>query len=243
VAVSPYTRERLAEAARSSRALSEALLTLGVDPKSSTRRYVQARMRSMGIDTSHFEREGARWTREILEPAVAASTSVYDVLRHLGPDAVGGHRSHISRRIEAHGIDTSHFIPRGRRTQRRRRRPEDLLVEQNPHNVRRVPGDRLRRAMLQLGVMECCALCGTGPQWRGRPLPLEVDHVDGDQHDDRAENLRLLCPNCHAVTRTWCRGGALRKERGGTGWSFPPCRLSRRTATMGCQPAAVAESV
>ncbi|MFD5368230.1 HNH endonuclease [Streptomyces sp. NPDC127103] len=39
-------------------------------------------------------------------------------------------------------------------------------------------------------------------------MTLEVDHVNGDRSDDRRENLRLLCPNCHATTTTWCRGGA-----------------------------------
>jgi hypothetical protein len=42
-------------------------------------------------------------------------------------------------------------------------------------------------------------------------MTLEVDHVNGDRTDDRLENLRLLCPNCHAVTRTWCRGGGSRE--------------------------------
>ncbi|WP_405826559.1 HNH endonuclease [Streptomyces sp. NBC_00838] len=55
-----------------------------------------------------------------------------------------------------------------------------------------------------------CSGCGTGPEWHGRPMTLEIDHVNGDRSDDRAENLRLLCPNCHAVTTTWCRGGGKR---------------------------------
>ncbi|MEV0116488.1 HNH endonuclease [Streptomyces sp. NPDC050844] len=211
--VSPYTRERLEEAAKSSRTLSEALVKLGVDPKSSTRRYVLERMRKLGVDTSHFEREGARWTKEILEPAVAVSRSVNDVLRRLGIEVVGGHHTNISRRIKAYGIDTSHFqqppragVPKQRQT------PEQLLVEQEPASARRMQSDRLKRAMTELGVVEQCTMCGTEPMWRGHPLPLEVDHIDGDWRNNRIENLRLLCPNCHSTTDTY-RGRAKGRRR------------------------------
>ncbi|MFI0033975.1 HNH endonuclease signature motif containing protein [Streptomyces mutabilis] len=204
---SVYSRERLEEAARGARTLSEALVRLGVDPKGWKRRYVFDRMRKLGVDVSHFEREGTKWTREILEPVVAQSTSVNEVLRRLGLDPVGGHNTHISRRIKAYGLDTSHFTSVVRtdwqRHNQRRRTPGEILVEDTSPRARRIPGSRLKRAMRELGVEERCALCGVEAVWFGEPLPLEVDHIDGNWRNNRLENLRMLCPNCHSATDTY----------------------------------------
>ncbi|MFH8784861.1 HNH endonuclease signature motif containing protein [Streptomyces roseoverticillatus] len=208
--VSPYTREVLAEAAESSRTLSEALEKLGVDPKSSRRRYLHDRMRKLGVDTSHFEREGARWTKEILEDAVAASSNMCEVLRHLGIEVVGGHHTHISRRVRAFGIDTSHFATPASGVAKRKRSPEELLTVQTSPKARREQSCRLRGALLAFGVTDRCVLCGIEATWQGYPLPLEVDHIDGDWRNNRIENLRLLCPNCHSTTDTYRGRGKAR---------------------------------
>ncbi|MFB7493928.1 HNH endonuclease signature motif containing protein [Streptomyces sp. NPDC056161] len=198
---SAYSRERLEAAVQGARTLSEALERLGVDPRSSTRNYLRERMRKLGVDTSHFEKEGVRWTREILQAAVSASTSMTEVLRRLGLDVVGGHHTHISRRIKAYGIDTSHFrLPTRKGDGSRRRAPEGLLVKQSAATARRMQSSRLKQAMREHGLDERCALCGMAPVWLGEPLPLEVDHIDGDWRNNEIQNLRLLCPNCHSTT-------------------------------------------
>ncbi|MBV7698904.1 HNH endonuclease signature motif containing protein [Streptomyces sp. TRM70350] len=201
---SAYTKERLEEAARGARTLSEACARLGVDPGSSTRRYIFERTKKLEVDVSHFEREGIKWTREILEAAVSASTNMSEVLRHLGLEVVGGHHTHISRKIKAYAIDTSHFqVPNQRGDARRHRASAGLLVKRSAPQARRVQSSRLKRAILECGVDDRCALCGIEPVWLGEPLPLEVDHIDGDWRNNRIENLRLLCPNCHSTTDSY----------------------------------------
>lgn len=209
---SRYPRERLAEAAADSRTFTEALTKLGIDPEGATRRYIRERMTRLGIDISHFEREGARWTEPVLREAVSASSNMNDVLRHLGLDRVGGNHTHISRRIAAMGIDTSHFTRRPTSGGHGRKRATEEILTVLPPGARRPKGYLLRAALVALGTPERCVACDTGSVWRGRPLALQVDHVNGDWHDNRLENLRLLCPNCHSVTANY-RGRNKRRNK------------------------------
>jgi 5-methylcytosine-specific restriction endonuclease McrA len=47
-----------------------------------------------------------------------------------------------------------------------------------------------------------CFECGI-TKWRGSPISVEVDHIDGNAGNNNLHNLRLLCPNCHSITDTW----------------------------------------
>ena len=58
------------------------------------------------------------------------------------------------------------------------------------------------RITLMREVGRHCFECGL-EEWRGHPIPLEVDHIDGNAGNNSFENLRIICPNCHGITNTW----------------------------------------
>lgn len=60
----------------------------------------------------------------------------------------------------------------------------------------------VKERLKDLGVEQCCSSCGI-TEWYGKKIPLELDHINGKNTDNRIENLRLLCPNCHSLTDTW----------------------------------------
>ncbi|MXM63320.1 HNH endonuclease [Streptomyces sp. HUCO-GS316] len=208
-----YTRERLADAAAKCSDIDEVIAFLGTRPYANLGRYLVKRFTHFDIDISHFRRCGRlpRPTGEELREAVAESISIAEVLRRLNRPHNGTQRTQLHRWIAEEHLTTSHFLGQAHRRGRpgtTTERPEGVLVRHR--GAHRTATRRLRRALREVGVPEVCARCGTGPEWLGRPMTLEVDHVNGDWSDDRLENLRLLCPNCHAITRTWCRGGRRR---------------------------------
>ena len=130
------------------------------------------------------------WKEEDLIFACKTYYTKADVLRHLNLSLRPNNYRHINKYIKNLNIDISHFRQPGRK-------------KLNLSDKR-----SLKRRLINLVKYECqiCLI----KDWNNKKIILQMDHINGDCFDNRLENVRLLCPNCHSQTETFCRG--LRKN-------------------------------
>lgn len=211
---SPWSDEELRAAVPGCSTMLAVCRALGVLPGGKTYDRIRQQVARMGLDGAHIpgmvrsgNRLGRTWTDEDLRHAVEHSWSVSGVIRELGYNASGGMHRFVSAHIRRLALDTSHFT--GRAWMKGRRRPPDqvrrslesILVAGSAYRS----SGKLRERLIRAGLKDRrCERCGRDT-WFGEPMPLELDHINGDPCDNRLENLRILCPNCHSLTETWCR--------------------------------------
>ena len=127
---------------------------------------------------------------EEFQQKVKESYSYKELAFNLGYQGYSGDLSKkLQKYIQDLGIDVSHFS-RGSLT---KRTVENIFIENSTADQ-----TTLRKWYLSGGYTPYeCSICGLLPQWQDKPLSLVLDHINGNNKDDRLENLRWVCPNCN----------------------------------------------
>jgi transposase-like protein len=175
-------------------------------PPGETRRLV-GELRAKGLSYSQIARElgigkpnVAYHARRLGERANDRFARRYDWAKIQAAYDEGLTMRECSEKFGFHASSWKQAIDRGDIKVRPRAMDLELLLVSDRSQTSRM---HLKRRLFDEGLKENrCEICGIS-EWLDRPLALQLHHVNGSRHDNRIENLQILCPNCHAQTDTW----------------------------------------
>jgi len=142
----------------------------------------------------------------ILESAIKDSKSIQEVLGKLGFIPHVNYYSELRERCQALGLTLPTYV---RVFQMQSKPLKDILIEGSTYNRQ-----TLKARLIEHGLKQnICEICGIGNIWNNLPLVLQLDHINGIFNDNRLGNLRIICPNCHTQTDTYCGKGKTNSNR------------------------------
>lgn len=164
-----------------------------------TSKSISKKARSLGLKKGSFA-----WDEKELIELVKVSNSYTEVLRRKKRAVNGKSFKILKKYINTFKIKTDHFQTDIEKTKSAIAKNtfdlNDILIENSTYNN----NANLKRRILKEGLLKyICVMCDNDGKWNGLELTLQLDHINGVRDDNRIENLRFLCPNCHSQTKTF----------------------------------------
>lgn len=154
-----------------------------------------------GEENMSYKGPASTVSDEEFKRIVLESTTFVEVIRKLGYITQnGGPYKTVKKRIKLLNIDISHMTHRSDGTHgfERTFTNDDIFCKDSKYKGRIRP-----RVLKDKLIPYECTICGNKGEWNGKPLTLTLDHINGDNSDNRLKNLRFVCPNCDSQQDTY----------------------------------------
>lgn len=139
------------------------------------------------------------WNLNEITNAVKESINFTEVLAKIGIPRRGNNTKTLKNILDTNNIDYSHFTGRARTYKN-----SYINVSEYLNSGKKIKTHLLKRKLLKENILENkCAICGL-TEWQGKPITLQLHHINGNPDDNNLTNLQLLCPNCHSQTENYC---------------------------------------
>lgn len=153
-----------------------------------------------------------KYTKELLEKNVKDCYSFAELARRLGLKPEGSNPKTLRKKLDEFKVDYSHFTGKGwNQGLKFQPKPAKTLDSILVKNSSYQPYKLLKRLIAEGRKEYKCECCGN-TEWNGKPISLELHHIDGDKSNNTYENLQALCPNCHSQTDNF-RGKKNKKSK------------------------------
>jgi len=141
---------------------------------------------------------------EEFKKIVSESYTYADVCRKIGWKPQGGNYKYVKRYIKELGLDISHFTGKATNIGNRLNCGNEKKVEEYLTKNSYIKSSYLKWKLFSNKLKEYkCEKCGC-THWNNEQISLQLHHINGDNTDNRLENLQVLCPNCHSQTDNFC---------------------------------------
>ena len=153
-----------------------------------------------------------KWTEQQLRQVAKKVKSIRQILKALHLKEAGGNYTQIKKYLASYKINTTHFTGKAwnkgmRGIGKPRLQLNEILISNSYYQ-----SYKLKKRLFKAGLKKPqCEICGWCQKTKDGRTPLELDHINGNCHDNQLENLRILCPNCHSLQPTH-RGRNIKKK-------------------------------